>query len=466
MWYRRRVHRLASTPALSALAGHVLATSVLGCGFAASAALVGCAGERAVMVEISGTAGADRLCLIASDGARVVFSRAYGDELVGAPADGTLTFVAGSDVDSAVIVTALALRAGAVIGSATGTGSFGERGTTTLPLVVSRCRRRTLSSAALVARAVVAIEAVGPGARLAAGDVDGDGRDEALILGVGGTLVTVDVERARAVANAATGAGGRIAGVGDLDGDCSLDPVVVAADGVRVLHTADDAVIVDPAVNGTAGTVDAALGAASGGPRIAVCGPAGVSLVVPRGATGAITLGTDPAQSVVVADLTGDRRAEVIAAGPGGVFVWIALDAGFVRADDALPPSFATVTTLLVVLDADGDGTPDLAGAGADALHLALNRGDGLLEDRSGAGVAFAGAVVMVALDLDGDCRDELAVLGSDGVLALYTANGALVARAETFAGVADVAAGDFDGDGARELVVLESDGQLSVVRP
>jgi len=80
--------------------------------------------------------------------------------------------------------------------------------------------------------------------------------------------------------------------------------------------------------------------------------------------------------------------------------------------------------------------------------------------------VAVAGAVVMVALDLDGDCRDELAVLGSDGVLALYTANGALVARAETFAGVADVAAGDFDGDGARELVVLESDGQLSVVRP
>lgn len=444
----------------------MLALFVLACAVAVSATLVGCAGERAVTVEVSGTAGADRLCVIASDGARVVFSRAYGDDLVGAPAEGTLTFVAGSEVDSAVIVTALALRAGAVIGSATGSGSFGEAGTTTLPLVVSRCRRRSVSTGAVVARPVVAIEAVGPGARLAAGDVDGDGRDEALILGVGGTLVTVDVERARAVANAATGAGGRISGVGDLDGDCSLDPVVVAADGVRVLHTANDAVIVDPAVNGTAGALDAALGAASGGPRIAVCGPAGVSLVVPRGATGAITLGTDPAQSVVVADLTGDRRAEVIAAGPSGVSVWIASDAGFVRAADALPPSFATVTTLLIVLDADGDGAPDLAGAGVDALHLALNRGDGLLEDRGGPGVTFAGAVVLVALDLDGDCHDELAVLGGDGALTLYTASGALVARAETFTDVADVAAGDFDGNGARELVVLGRDGQLSVVGP
>lgn len=418
------------------------------------------------MVEVQGAGGANRLCLVASDGERVLFSRAYGDDVSGAPPSGTLTFVAGEEVDTAVTVTARALRAGAIVGTATDSGTFGEAGTVTLPLSVSRCQLRGDRSGPLVARDIVLIEAVGVGASLAAGDVDGDGRDEALVLGIGGTLVTVDVERARAVANAATGAGGRVAAIGDLDSDCSLDPIVVAADGVRVLRGAGGTVLVDPAVDGTAGTVDAALGAASGGPRIAVCGPAGVSLVAARGAAGAILLASEAASSIVAIDLTGDRRAEVVAAGAAGTRVWIASDAGFIPAPDALPPSFVGVTELLVVIDGDGDGALDLAGAGPGGLYLALNRGDGTLEDGGGSSLPAAMRVTLVALDVDGDCREELAVLTADGVLAFYSADGALIPRAETFGDVAGVAAGDVDGDGARELVVLGTDRRLHVVSP
>lgn len=460
------MHRLAFTPAPSALAGGLPFGGLLGAWVLGASLVAGCAGERAVLVDVEGTGGSDRLCLVASDGARVLFSRAYGDDVLGAPTGGTLTFVAGNEVDSSLIVTARALRAGAVVGTATDTATFGDAGTVTLPLVVSRCHQRTVRAATIVARDIVLIEAVGAGASLAAVDVDGDGRDEALVLGVGGTLVTVDVENARAVARAATGAGGRVASFGDLDGDCSLDPVVVAADGVRVLHDAGGAVVVDPAVDGTAGAVDAALGAAAGGPRIAVCGPGGVSLVAARGAAAAISLTAEASRAVVAADLTGDRRSEVIAASPTGARVWIGSDAGFIPAPDALPPSFVGVTDLLTVLDGNGDGVLDLAGGGAGGVFLALNRGDGVLEDHTGTGSPTVLPIALVALDLDGDCRDELAALGADGTLTIYTTSGTIVPRAETFAGIAVIAAGDVDGDGARELLVLGTDGRLRVVGP
>jgi hypothetical protein len=419
-----------------------------------------------VLVDVSGAGGADRLCLVASDGERVVFSRAYGDDALGAPTSGTLTFVAGDEVDSSMLVTARALRGGAIVGAATSATGFGEAGTTTLPLTVARCHARQEVATTLVARDVVRIEAVSLGATLGAGDVDGDGRDEALVLGVGGTLVTVDVERARAVANAATGAGGRVAAIGDLDGDCSLDAVVVAADGVRVLRSAGGTVLADPAIGGTIGAVDAALGAASGGVRIAVCGPLGVSLVAPHDASAPLSLASEPTAAVLAEDLTGDRRAEVIAAGAIGARVWIASDAGFIPAPDALPPSFVGATERLAALDGNGDGALDLAGAGPTGVFLGLNLGDGTLAEATGAGAPAASITGLVGVDLDGDCRDELAVLTADGGLELYAADGGLVARAERFTGVARVAAGDVDGDGARELVLLGTDNVLRVVGP
>ena len=310
-----------------------LAALVPGLGWLVSVvlALSACASERSVLVEVRGAAGAERLCLVASDGERVLFSQAYGDDALGAPASGTLRFVAGDQVSESVLVTARTSRAGAIVGAATSATGFGDASTVALPLDLARCHPRRERAATLVARDVVRIEAVGAGATLAAGDLDGDGRDEALVLGVGGTLVTVDVERARAVVSAASETGGGISALGDLDGDCALDALLVAADGVRVLRSTAGSVLVGAALPGTVGVSDAALGAASSGPRLAVCGPLGVSLVAPDGMTAALSLSSDATSAVVAVDLTGDRRAEIVAADASGARVWIASDDGFIE---------------------------------------------------------------------------------------------------------------------------------------
>jgi hypothetical protein len=434
---------------------------------AVAAVAGGCGGERALVAEVRGAEGADRLCLLASAGGRVVFARGYGEDGSPPPPAGTLAFVAGDVVATRLSLTARAMRGGAVLARASAEAAFPASGEVVVPLPLARCVRRSAPARALTVREGVRVEAVATAATLGAADTDGDGRDEALVLGAGGTLVRVDPVARRVDALAATGVAGRIEAIGDLDGDCALDAVVLGADGVRVLRGLGPSAAADPPIGGTLGAVDAALGAVSGGVRIAVASPGGATLVAARGATGAVALDTRATVSVEVGDLTGDGRADVVSSGEGGVRVWIATDAGPMTPAGALPASSADLTGPVVLLDADGDGALDVLGAGPGGLRLALNRGDGLLEDRTGAPPRIDGVRRLVAADFDGDCKDDVALIDEAGTLEVWRV-GLDWARllASPLPGVADVRAADVDGDGAPELLVLTTDALVRVVSP
>jgi len=123
-----------------------------------------------------------------------------------------------------------------------------------------------------------------------------------------------------------------------------------------------------------------------------------------------------------------------------------------------LPPGVA-------VLDADGDGRPDLFIAGGDGNHLYRNRGDGAFEDateRAGvAGQEGEGAGAL-AFDFDNDGHTDLYVTYLDRPNLLYRNRGdGTFEEVGAKAGVAlsnystSAAALDYDRDGNPDLYVL-----------
>ena len=119
--------------------------------------------------------------------------------------------------------------------------------------------------------------------------------------------------------------------------------------------------------------------------------------------------------------------------------------------------------------DLDGDGALDLVAAEGTAVRIAINRGDGLLEDRTGDAPALPAAAVRIAVgDLDGDCSDEIAILADDGSVTVLTrdARGALVALDRPTGEAVEIAILDPRGDGARELALVRAGGSVTLWRP
>lgn len=434
--------------------------------------VLGCAAEDAATVDVRVREAGDSLCLVAFGDGDVVFRRSYGGDQ-GTPDRGTLTFVAGSRVSESVRITARLTRGGRIVGGQSDETGFADAPGVVLPLEVRRCHPRPARLATATVQTLASVPDAATNATLIVIDADGDGRDELALATDDGRLVAIDGETATGSVRdlgATVPAGAGIAAVTDADSDCLLDLAFATSGGVIVVRS--------PGRNGEQllplgpSAIDVCAGDVRGigQPAIAIAGPEGVQIIQQGTGGGDQVLDSGAYTSVALADLTADGIDDIVAAGPMGTRVWVGGSTGATEAAGALPASFASVTGPIAVGDVDGDGPIDVVAVDGMTLRVAINRGDGLLEDRTGATppASATGIVRVIVADVDGDCRDDVAWVDASGAVSVLRSEMPVALRPIDlpFGPARDVAAADLDGDGARELVVLVTDGDVEVWRP
>ena len=141
----------------------------------------------------------------------------------------------------------------------------------------------------------------------------------------------------------------------------------------------------------------------------------------------------------LMADLTGDGRADIVGFGDAGV--WIALNRGdgtfrpaqFMLAQFGVNQGWQVDVHPRLAVDLTGDGKADLVGFGIDGVWVALNNGDGSFQPAkfvlANMGVNqgwHADRHPRYAVDTTGDGRADLVGFGDDGVwVALNNGSGA-----------------------------------------
>ena len=423
----------------------------------------GCGDEQAVVVDVSVQADGDRLCLAVFGDGEVVFERAYRGE-TGNPPGGTLTLVAGDRVNARVRVSGWLDRGGQIVARGSGETGFGALDSVHLALPVRRCHE-------VGAGSVPALRSLGtfepaPGAALAAADVDGDGRDELLLAAADGTVAVIDAEAGGSTRtlDVALPAGALPVAEASLGDDCFVDVLFASAAGAVVLRSPGSDAESQPALPPAARSVG--IGRFEDGTSIAIAGAAGLAVVAwPSG--DATMLDAGAWRSVAVADITRDGFSDLIASGDGGAAVWLGSGAGPSRVAGALPASFGGVTGPVATGDLDGDAALDVVGAAGTEVRVSRNRGDGLLEDRTGLAppASAAGLEALLLADFDGDCRDDLVMLDADGAVAVFRSGDdlTLVPVAVGVEAAAAISGADVNGDHLRELAILTRTGEVLV---
>jgi FG-GAP-like repeat len=282
---------------------------------------------------------------------------------------------------------------------------------------------------------------------LAAGDLNGDGRDDVLAaIGSG----TPDDDELVALAGDGTGAlsagpsvavaGQELAGVAlaDLDGDGDLDAVTASTTAVE-------------------------------GEQLGVVEQTGSGLVT-AGSLGAT--GTQLAQAIAVGDLTGDGTPDaLVVSALGGA--WVATGPGLALAAGAPVAVAGADPVAAAVADVDGDGDRDglvLDGA-TDVLTVLRNDGAGNLAATSVLIDGLAGGTGLATGDLNGDGHvDAVITDGLTGLVGVVPGDGAGGFGAPTWA----VAGGaprapvvaDLDRDGLPDVATADAaDATVSVLR-
>ena len=416
------------------------------------------------MVDVGVRAQGDRLCLAAWGDGEVVFERGYPSE-DGTPPSGSLTFVAGERVADRLRVSGWVSHGAQLVARDSGESGFGELDSVHLPLDIARCHLAPGRGAPSL-RGLGTFEAA-DGPALAALDADGDGRDELAIALADGALALIDAaedEGDVSPVDVALTAGARPTFAASLADDCSLDLVLASPDGVVIVRSVGRDPVADEPLGDMAS--DVAIGALTDDAMIAVAGASGLAVIAVEAGTTTVLSGVAH-QSVAIGDLTRDGYADLVAVGATGAQVYLGGGAGPAMVAGALPASFGAVDGPVAIGDLDGDGALDVVAATGAELRVARNRGDGLLEDRSGTSppAAEAAIVDVAVVDFDGDCHDDVVLLDGGGSVALFRSTAGLTfAPVEiTIGPVAGVAAADVDADGLRELVFLERSGELSV---
>lgn len=419
------------------------------------ALLVASCGERAALVDFEVAARGDALCVWAwGDGERV-FVESYDVEAdQDRPASGSLTFLAGSRVSDEVRIGARVLRGGAVAGEARGVVRFTDE------LVQTRLRvRRCAPHDAAPSMSLSPIGSLPgePGVEVA--DLDGDGADELAVL-AGGAL---HVLRGRELTSTPVEASVVLAASGDTDGDCAVELVGVSEGEVRLLGAAGA-----PGEPIAAGARDASFGSftASEGPELALATASGLSIVALRGST---TTEDGAFDSIAAADFDADGFDDVVASGAGGTRYFLGGASGLREVTNGLPPRVASAVGPIVTADLDGDDRLDLAVADGTALRFAIDRGDGLFEERGGASPIVLGAPIarLRSGDVDGDCRDEVIAIATEGsAIVARVRDGVPIVVDGSWPASIDAEVGDFDGDGARELAWITTSGEVQAWRP
>ncbi|MFT3771018.1 MAG: VCBS repeat-containing protein [Minicystis sp.] len=337
-------------------------------------------------------------------------------------------------------------------------------------------------------------------ATMAAGDVDGDGKVDLVVVRLPVTSpqsdppASIDVIRnlgGGAFAAPVTYTGGLhtlALALADVDGDGSLDiltgadgsPPGPSSDGLLVLKNQGDGTFATgvshpqlPLVIGLAtadfdgdGAIDVAWVAPGGTLGIALgdgAGGFGPPVLLPAASSWSSALSTG--------DLDGDGLVDlVLTDGGGSVSVRMNQGGGTFAAAAEYPlESWATITTNTVTLvDLDGDGLLDVAQVdGNGHVHVRLNQGGGVL----GSALSFAAGdrgYGIAAGDLDGDGHPDLAIANQTRLNVLPNrGDGTLVSRVDVPCGDGprEAVLVDYDGDGRLDVITGNWAGGVSALR-
>jgi hypothetical protein len=340
------------------------------------------------------------------------------------------------------------------------------------------------------------------GARVAAADVNGDGRDELFAVPVGGRRVSLygplggDAFRSFEPFGAEAGSGVTIA-AGDVLGDSRPELVAAAATGAGV-----EVRVVDLGSGRTLATYRAFEAGVS--PEVAVAdvdGDGHADLVVlarlPDGtkvrtldSAGALiddfyvldaTIGAGA--SLAAGDLDGDRRAEIVLGGGPTTSPWPPAANGpdqrvaVYRADGSTVGSFGAYPGLfqggvrVALGDVDGDRVPEAITGPGPGMEPEIGVFSRTWADTNDRGTrlahflafepGFRGGVNVAAGDLDGDGANEIVVGAGPGrvpEVRVFDRQGrqrlSFLAFEPGYIGGVSVGAGDLDADGRAELVV------------
>lgn len=265
---------------------------------------------------------------------------------------------------------------------------------------------------------------------VAAGDLDGDGDVDLVLGGIGivlsrnrgnGTFDPVETINNEDI-------GGWSVTLADLDGDGDLDLVAARSlqlPGTLQVYFNDGHGVFRPGPRFNTGwdTRTPAVGHLTGGGSVDIAAPNWMDGTVsvfqghPDGSfTPFATLSVPPLSPVaVIADVTQDGRADLIAAGSGDlsaldltIRIYPGLDHGLGAAIDLSTGAFPDD---LAVADLDSDGRPDIvaAGGGIIAFHRALPGGGFAAPLLYPTAVASGGLAIR---DLNGDLRPDVVALG------------------------------------------------------
>lgn len=127
-------------------------------------------------------------------------------------------------------------------------------------------------------------------------------------------------------------------------------------------------------------------------------------------------------------DMNGDGRADVVGIGDGGVFVALSTGKGFSTAQRwstyfGSQTGWSPSQTPRTLVDANGDGRPDVVGFAGDGVYVSVNTGKGLRSPvlwRGGYGISaswLTGRNPRVFADVNGDGRADLVGFAQKGVV-------------------------------------------------
>lgn len=319
---------------------------------------------------------------------------------------------------------------------------------------------------------------------VASGDIDGDGEDDLVVATAGSESVLVFLnvvdpsdERKRTLAGAplriGSAAGDNDIAVGDLDGDQDLDVVAAgsASSSPRIYLNDGSGAFATVALgqpNPQARSVAIGDVDGDGFTDLVFSGETGTRVYRGTGVPGQYAAGLDVGGStgidLVVADLIGDSRAEIVLAGAGAS----APVYRYAGSSFELGANLATgPTTSVVAEDFNGDGARDLVfgrtGIGGSEwpsnpvyLNGAMSGGGFSLAENLGAAPTFA----VLGADADGSGRADAIVLNETGAHQIFLSSGAgggLLVRASdqvSVAGATGAAFGNFSVDDRLDLAI------------
>ncbi len=340
------------------------------------------------------------------------------------------------------------------------------------------------------------------GVRVAAGDVNGDGRADLVGVAEGPAGLRLVVWRHPDGAPAAStalppGMGTNVSvTTGNLSGDAAAEIIVGSGAGggphVRVFdgRTLAETGSFEAFASGFAGGVRVAAGDVDGDGQAEIIAAAadgtGAGVVkifagatfVPEGTFEPFGSGHATGINVATGDVDGDGRAEVVCA-PSGPHPALSATARVVihhhgagGGDEEATPfgDFFNDALSVAAADLDGDGAAEVLAAAPDGAVRVLGAGGGTVRSLQARDVAGDGAPLRLAAgDFDGDGRADV-VLSAAGRLRLRVVTPALVdgtftSGDEGATGGVRVAVGDVTGDGVPDVVTAPGTGAEPQVR-